>query len=332
MKRLLPVLTMFLLTVTGCAAMPPEQISISPPESQYDARLIDAKPGTPLTVEELARRLADTDVVVVGEYHGHHASHLLQARLQQALFDRNPRQVLTMEQFNADRQEVLNHFMAGDIGETEMIEDAGAWDNYRASYRPLVEFARRNRLPVIAANAPAKIVRCVGRKGPDYLKTLPPETRELLPETAFLDTPAYKEKFVEAIGGSHGVEDGELSERMRNTYHAQLLRDNTMAKAILDARTSHPGHQILHTTGTFHSEERLGTVAVLEQRAPELSIAVITPVFWPDDEANLPLATHRSGGDYLYFIQPLPEEFQDPEREREAMRARFANRTSPDCD
>ncbi|MGF2734179.1 ChaN family lipoprotein [Marinobacter sp. DUT-1] len=311
--------------------MPPEQNPVAPPESQYDARVIDTESGTPLTVRELAGQLADTDVVVVGEYHGHHASHLLQARLQQALFRQNPRQILTMEQFNVDHQDVLDRFLAGDLGETEMIEDAEAWSNYRASYRPLVEFARQERLPVIAANAPADVVRCVGRKGPDYLENLRPETRALLPETPFLDTPAYKEKFVEAIGGSHGIENGELSERMHNTYHAQLLRDNTMARAILDARTNHPGHQILHVTGTFHSEERLGTIAVLSQRAPELSIAVITPVFWPDEKDNMPLEANPTKGDFLYFIQPLPEEFRDPERERKAMQARFAERKPADC-
>ncbi|GAA0844396.1 ChaN family lipoprotein [Marinobacter szutsaonensis] len=332
MKLRLPALSLILLSVTGCVAMPSEPNSVTPPESQYDARVIDAEAGKPLTVQQLAERLADTDIVVVGEYHGHHASHLLQARLQQALFRQNPRQVLTMEQFNVNHQNVLDRFLTGDLGETEMIEDAEAWDNYRASYRPLVEFARQQQLPLIAANAPSDVVRCVGRKGPGYLETLPPETRALLPETPFLDTPVYKEKFVEAIGGSHGTEDDQLSERMRNTYHAQLLRDNTMARAILNARANHPGHQILHTTGTFHSEERLGTVAVLEQRAPGLSIAVITPVFWPDEKDNMPLEANRSRGDYLYFIQPLPQEFRDPEREREAMQARFANRKSADCE
>ncbi|MFO7527655.1 MAG: ChaN family lipoprotein [Marinobacter sp.] len=331
MKLRLSALSLILLAVTGCVAMPSEQNPVAPPKSQYDARVFDAETGTPLTVRELAGQLANTDVVVVGEYHGHHASHLLQARLQQALFRQTPRQILTMEQFNLDHQDILNRFLAGDLGETEMIEDAEAWNNYRASYRPLMEFARQNRLPVIAANAPADVVRCVGRKGPDYLKALPPETRALLPETPFLDTPAYKEKFVEAIGGSHGTETDELSERMRNTYHAQLLRDNTMARAILEAQSNHPGHQILHTTGTFHSEERLGTVAVLAKRAPELSIAVITPVFWPDEEDNVPLEANRGKGDYLYFIQPLPEEFRDPERERKAMEARFTDRKSADC-
>ena len=119
---------------------------------------------------------------------------------------------------------------------------------------------------------------------------------------------------------------------MENTYKAQLLRDNTMAARLLEARATFPGHQVLHLTGTFHSEGGLGTVALLKQRAPELSVAVISPVFWPPTNNRPPLEQNRSKGDFLYFIRPLPDEFKDPEREREAMTARFQRSASKTCD
>ncbi len=331
MKPLFASLLLTLATVTGCAAVPADNIPARP-TSQYDAVIVNASNGQHITVTELARQLVDTDVVVVGEYHGHHASHLLQSQLQQALYRHNPRQILSMEQFNLDHQKAVDAYLAGKTGETEMLEDANAWENYKGSYRPLVEFARQHRLQVIAANAPADTVRCVGRQGKEYLDTLPEDQRAALPEQAFLDTPEYRDKFIEAISGSHGTEAGELTGRLLNTYQAQLLRDNTMAHRILSALEQNPGHQVLHTTGTFHSEQRLGTVAVLEQRAPELRIAVISPVEWPASETDMPLAEHRHKGDYLYFIQPLPREFRNPEREREAMQARFSQRTTTRCD
>ena len=302
------------------------------PVSQYDAVIVDASTGDILTVAELARQLADTDVVVTGEYHGHHASHLLQARLQQALYRHNPRQILTMEQFNLNHQDALDAYLAGQTGETEMIEDAGAWENYKGSYRPLVEFASEHQLPVIAANAPADIVRCVGREGMDYLQRLPDAQRAALPAQAFLDTPDYRDKFVDAIAGSHGAEQTELTGRLLSTYQAQLLRDNTMADRILTALNEHPGHQVLHTTGTFHSEQRLGTVAVLEQRAPELSIAVLSPVEWSPPEQAMPVAENRHKGDYLYFILPLPPEYRDAERQRSAMQKRFSRHSDTRCE
>jgi uncharacterized iron-regulated protein len=301
------------------------------PQALYDARIVEPDSGAILTPEQLARRLAETDVVIVGEYHGHQGSHLLQSRLQTALFRQQPRQVLSMEQFTLDHQPELDRYLQGETGEAEMIEDAEAWDNYRASYRPLVEFARQQNLPVIAANAPADLVRCVGRKGPSYLDKVPESIRQALPSEPFMDTPAYREKFAEAIGASHRG-DSTMNERMENTYKAQLLRDNTMAARILEARARFPGHQVLHLTGTFHSEDGLGTVALLKQRAPELSVAVISPVFWPATDPKPPMAQNRSNGDFLYFIQPLPDEYKDPEREREAMTARFQRSTSKSCD
>src|SRR5690554_4196677 len=101
MKPLFASLLLTLATVTGCAAVPADNIPARP-SSQYDAVVLAAKTGAPVTVQELARQLADTDIVVIGEYHGHHASHLLQARLQQALYRQNPAQILSMEQFRSE--------------------------------------------------------------------------------------------------------------------------------------------------------------------------------------------------------------------------------------
>lgn len=318
------------LTLAGCAAMSREHSLPVAPQSQYDAVIMDPATGTRLTPDELAARLADSRVVIIGEYHGHHASHLLQAQLQQALYRQHPQQVLSMEQFERDHQQELDRYLAGDLGETEMIEDARAWNNYRGSYRPLVEFARQHRLPVVAANAPADIVRCVGRLGPDWLQQLPPAQQPFVAAQPFLDTPAYEEKFVRTISGSHSGDD-TMNERLRNSYHAQLLRDNTMAESILQALQRYPGHQVLHTTGTFHSEERLGTVALLLQRAPRLKVTVISPVIWPPEASVPPLDDNRHKGDYLYFIQPPPDEFRDPQRARQAMQEKFRKAAQTDC-
>ena len=137
-----------------------------PPKTHYQALVVEAATGVPVSLTDLAKRLADKDVVVIGEYHGHQGSHLLQSRLQAHLYRHRPKQVLTMEQFEVDRQPVLDRYLADKIGEMELVEDAGAWPIYKYAYRPLVEFARVRDLPVIAANAPADIVRCVGREGP----------------------------------------------------------------------------------------------------------------------------------------------------------------------
>lgn len=326
------------LVLASCAAVTgteaDRQTGVSPPQSQYDAIIIDNR-GRLLSINQLAEALAPADVVVIGEYHGHHGAHLLQALLQSALYQRRPQQVLSMEQFTLADQPELDRYLAGETGEEELIADTDAWSNYKASYRPLMELAKRRNIPVTAANAPADVVRCVGRTGADYLDRLDARQRMQLPDQPFADTPAYREKFFAALGGAHGSgpDQPKPSQRLENSYKAQLLRDTTMADRVIGSLTENPGHQVIHITGTFHSENRLGMVAALEKQRADLKVAVVSPVFWQtgDSLAGL-LETHRGKGDYLYFLQPLPTQYLSSERQREAMMAQFRSAAELACD
>ncbi len=326
------------LMFAGCAAVtgsqPGNGSGVLAPQSQYDSIITDNQ-GSPLSINQLAEKLAPADVVVIGEYHGHHGAHLLQALLQSALYQQRPRQVLSMEQFTLDNQSELDRYLAGKTGEEELIADADAWSNYKASYRPLVEFSKRRGIPVIAANAPADIVRCVGRNGVYYLDQLDARRRIQLPDEPFLDTPAYRKKFFAALGGAHGSDQDSAKpgKRLENSYLAQLLRDNTMADRVVGALAENPGHQVVHLTGTFHSEDRLGMVAALEKQRADLKVAVVSPVFWQaGDDLDSLVEAHKGKGDYLYFLQPLPTQYKSSERQRDAMMAQFREAGEYSCD
>ena len=322
------------LVVTGCASRPAEHSEPAAPQSQYDSIISDPE-GSLLSINGLAEQLAPADVVVIGEYHGHHGAHLLQSLVQSALYQQRPRQILSMEQFALDDQPGLDSYLAGRTGEEELIADTRAWSNYKASYRPLIEFSRTRNIPVIAANAPADIVRCVGREGESYLDQLAAAQREQLPDAPFVDTPDYRRKFFDTIGSGHGddTDSDKTSKRIENSYKAQLLRDNTMADQVIKAVEDNPGHQVIHLTGTFHSEDRLGMVAVLEKQRPGLDVAVVSPVFWHSgDNLSSLLAANPGKGDFLYFLRPLPEEYRDTERHREAIMKRFRKAAELACD
>lgn len=327
-RYLLPAV---LVALAGCAALDAPAPEEEPPlHGLYDRRIVDGRTGQSLALPELATELANADVVFIGEFHGHNGAHLLQAQLQQALYRQHPNQVLTMEQFTVDHQPELDRYLRGESGEAEMEEDADAWPNYRASYRPLINFAITHDLPVVAANAPAHLVRCVGRLGPDYLASLPPEQQAYLPADPFFGTEAYRRKFLDTMGGGrHGSGDPT---HLLNSYRAQLLRDNTMASRIANALAQYPGAQVIHTNGTFHSENRLGTVAALQAMEPELQIQVITPVLTNEDGMPASPGDDLGKGDYLYYILPLPMEYLDQERQMQAMMKQFRQASEQDCE
>jgi uncharacterized iron-regulated protein len=312
------------LLLQGCTSIPSAKAPDAP-ATFYDTTVRNHQQA-PVPLSRLADELTSADVVVIGEFHGHQGAHLLQARLQAELHQRRPGQVLAMEAFNTDAQVAVDRYLADKLGEDELIEDANAWENYRGSYRPLVEYARRHGLPVIAANAPSEAVRCTGRAGAAYVESLPGDRRQGLPTEPFPQVPGYRERFFETLGGGHGDHATEKRQRLENTYLAQLLRDSTMAEQILKARHDYPGHQVLMITGTFHSEQRQGLVAILEHRAPELEVRVLTPFM--DEGQDHPEVVR---GDYWYRLWPLPTRYRDENREREQMMEQFRNRPTPDC-
>lgn len=323
------------ILLSGCqttTTKPGQQIvkkEVSPPENQsnralnhaYDTVILANKNQQILTINELAEQLKPIDVIFIGEYHGNHASHLLQMQLQAALYQHNPNQILSMEMFNRDQQAILNRYLDDEIGEKYLINEAPTWPNYAGSYRPMVEFAKQHFIPVIAANAGADIVRCIGSYGKGYETLLPQNERQFIAEQPYLNNDDYQQKFYDFMDSMRKISD----ERKANSYAAQLARDNTMAESILKALKENPDSQVIHLNGSFHSESTLGTAALLKQRAPDLQIAVITPIHinigakinWSKEDLKL--------GDYLYFVSPQPTDYRNTAYKMKARQEQFAN-------
>ena len=342
--RVLGYLTLFCTGVllTACASSvthlnnPNHQFSASSLpafNTLYDYHLIETKTNQPITFSQMVEQLKQKEVIFIGEFHGNHASHLLEAQLQAALYQTHPNQILSLEQFNRDQQPILNRYLDNTIGEKTLIKEAPAWPNYAGSYRPLVEFAKQHFLPVIAANAPSQIVRCVGRQGTDYLHKLPPNERALIAKTPFLTTSAYTEKFNQFLTEKMGIAqpDAHTNDHQNNRLLAQLLRDNTMAEAINQALKQSPGAQVLHINGAFHSNDYLGTVAALKRLNPALNIAVISPIRVTDPQAPAYQTSDLTLGDFLYLLQPQPIAYVQASKRQAAFKAMFKDAAQKPC-
>lgn len=269
-------------------------------------------------VVDMADMIADLsqyDVVFVGESHGHVASHLVQAKLFSGFYARNPDLTLSMEQFERSAQGIVDEYLAGEIGE-EVLRDKGkAWPHYTSSYRPLVEFAKKHGLPVIAAEVPGNMVSCVGEEGPEFLDRLEGEARGWIAEKLHLEDGPYKDKYYEFLGRAKGhTVEGDMSEeekeRIRfNRFAAQVSRDDTMAESIARHLENNPGRQVMHINGNFHSAGFLGTIERLKMRMPDLRIANVHPIEVDDPDAPAFDADQVGDGQYLALIHSQPKRF-----------------------
>ncbi len=290
-------------------------------------RTESGQPQTAITIEQAADALKDYDVILFGEWHDHPGNHLAEMALFRALYARNPGLALSLEQFERDVQPVLDDYMAGRIGEDALRGRGRAWPNYAESYRPLVEYAKERKLPVIAAEVPTAIVRCVGEVGPEYLARLGTEKRGWAAAQLHLDAGAYRDKFFRFLDedGSHGADEKALDASGQPTaaalrgFASQVTRDDTMAESIALFLQKNPKHKVVHLTGAFHVAGFLGTAERLKLRAPNGKIALITPVQVADPEHPGLGAGAAGGGNFSLLLRATPKEYANEAEEKAAV-------------
>ncbi|MDX7757884.1 ChaN family lipoprotein [Aeromonas hydrophila] len=316
MTRLLPLFTLPLL-LAACATTAP----VNDAGTLYHYQL-KATQGNDLTLEQALARVADADIVLVGELHTHPAVHLLQARMLAGLAADGRPLVLSMEQFSRADQPVLDAYLAGRIGEAALIRDGNAWPNYQSDYRPLVEFAKAHHLPVIAANAPKPLVSCVGQEGPAWLEQLPTSRRSQLARTLTLGDDPYRQKFMASL--HHGDADSNA-----RRFAAQTSWDDTMAESMVDYLSNHPGQRIMHIAGNFHVEGGLGLASRIASRNPDLKVALVVPERTTPQAGDGQAAAGRVA-DVRVGIAPLPERWLNADEMKQDMGALHQSR-SRDC-
>ena len=258
----------------------------------------------------LADALAAYDVVFVGEQHDDPATHRLQAALLDSLGARRGSVIVSLEMFERDVQPLLDDHVIGRVHEADFLARSRPWRNYAADYRPLVRVAAVRRWPVVAANVPRPLASAVARGGMAALDTLPPPRWRLFAaELRCAPEGEYFRRFAEVMGGRQGhgaasdsAAPGAMLVRM---YEAQCIKDETMAESILRARQAWPGWMVVHLTGGFHSDHRLGTVERLARRLPGARIAVVSVVPVRDPAAVDP-AEYAPRGDYVVFVTAPP--------------------------
>ncbi len=288
MKKTIVVSLFFLLA--GCSAQPSNQSSLLPVSTFYDYQIYTSE--TAVSLPQLVDNLERADVILVGEWHSHAGTHRFQADLLASMHQSSANIALAMEQFSRDQQSLVNEYLNGEIGEQILIKQGNAWPNYTSDYRPLIEFARQHHLDVLAANAPKKIVKCIGRKGLAWVKNLSKEERGFIATNIDTSDSPYKQKFMASM--HHGK-----PEKNANLYAAQVSWDETMADSIVRYLSEHSNAKILLTAGKFHVADGLGIAASIKRRNPALNIAIIEPV--------TEVSSDKQGHQLL--VKPLPPRY-----------------------
>ena len=241
------------------------------------AQFSDAKSGAELSAGQLAQKLSKYDVVFFGEYHDQGEIHQAELELLQAIQKvKGEKLALSMEMFEADNQTKLNDFLAGSLSEEDFLATSRPWPNYKTDYAPLVNFAKKNNMPIVAANVPRFLAAYVAKNNAST-EGIAEQYLQWLPKHTYAPEGAYKDKFYAQMS-SPAAPMKMPPQRLAAVYAAQCLKDDKMAESIAAFADAYQNMQILHINGCFHSDAHLGTAQKLEALRPELKVAVITPL------------------------------------------------------
>jgi uncharacterized iron-regulated protein len=278
--------------------------------SQKNYRIYSVKTQKEVTPAEIAADMKTADVLFFGEEHNDSVTHFLEISIFEELYKLyNSQLTLSMEMFERDVQPIMNEYLMGMIRERDFLKDAKVWSNYR-DYRPMVEFAKKNKLDVVCANAAGRYSNIAGKKGQKGLALLPVESKSFFAPLPYdTATGKYHEKLMDMMG--HNAADTSKTTKAPpmgmmgafNLVMAQSLWDATMAYSISEYVKKNPTKKIFQVNGRFHSDEGFAVVTQLKKYSTNAKILVISTGS-DDSFPNINWAKFIHLGDYIVITDP----------------------------
>ncbi len=220
-----------------------------PPEPK---KTIDDPPAVDLStlkkLSDVVNAVARKRIVYVGEEHDKFSHHQVQLEILQGLYRQNPKIAVGMEMFQKPFQKALDDYIAGTIDERTFLKRSEyfkRWDIDYHLYKPILDFARSQHLPVIALNARREIVEKVGKGG---LESLSKEEKQEIPEPSGYSDPQYRDRLKEAFAGHQHGENNNFE----HFYQAQILWDETMADSVDRFLKQKPDYRMVVLAGAGH--------------------------------------------------------------------------------
>ena len=228
-------------------------------------------------------------MVLFGEYHNNAISHWLELELTKDLAAKKS-VILGAEMLEADNQKQLNQYLREEINQKQLDSTARLWPNYKTDYKPLVDFAKDNKLSFIATNIPRRFASIVSKKGFEGLETLTPEEKlwiAPLPIAFDSNLPGYVNMM--KMMGDHASP---------NMPKAQAIKDATMAYFI--QKNLKTDTVFIHYNGTYHSDNFEGIGWYLKKYVSDIEIITIGTIEQNDLEKIM--AEEYNKADYILVI------------------------------
>jgi aminopeptidase N len=200
------------------------------------------------TLADVMEHVAGKKIIYVGENHDKFSHHVMELEIIKNLHRRGKKLAIGMEMFQRPFQKALDDYIEGRIDERELLRKTQYFKRWGLDYnlyKPILEFARSEKIPVAALNMRQEIVDKVFREGLDSLSE---EEKALIPSQMDFSDDAYRKR-LERVFQEH---EDFGAKNFHFFYQAQVLWDETMSESIDEFLKAHPSDQMVVLAGNGH--------------------------------------------------------------------------------
>jgi uncharacterized iron-regulated protein len=268
--------------------------------------ITDTATGELVTPDEMAKRLAGTGILFIGENHTNQEFHDVQFRTIRALHDAGREVLIGLEMFPYTAQPLLDNWNMGRYTEDGFVELAGWYDNWGYHwnyYRNIFMYAREHGINFYAVNSPRDVVKSVRTKG---FENLTAEEAAHLPPKLDGNDDEHRRMYRAFFDKDDALHMNEAA--LEGLYRAQTMWDATMGWNARQALKQHGGPNAIMVVliGAGHVTFGLGAE---RQIAPYYDgrISSLVPVTVVDDDGK---KVDKVRASYASFVWGLPEELE----------------------
>ncbi len=218
------------------------------------------------SIEDIVKEIEDKRVIFVGENHPNFTNHLNQLKIIKLLHQKGKKVAIGMEMFQKQFQPVLDSYIKGEIDLKTFLKKTQYFKRWKFNfnlYRPIIEYAKKNSIPIIALNIDGEITKKVAQKG---IFSLSQEELKKLPKSINFENKKYEEDMKTLLSFQHA--HNKKTKKMNNNhmFEAQIIWDETMAENAAKFLKEHPDFTMVILAGNGHIKNFYGIPKRLYRR------------------------------------------------------------------
>jgi len=210
-----------------------------------------------ISFEDIINEIENKKVIFVGEHHDRLEHHLNQLKVIKSLQMRGKKVAIGMEMFQRKFQPFIDQYLNGKINLKTFLKKSEykkRWGFDYNLYKPILDYAKKNHIPVIALNLEKELTKKISKNG---LLTLSKEEQKRVPQTIDISNKEYKDDLIKFFS-SHQHMKKSKKKNLEYIYQSQILWDQTMAESINNYLKKHPDYQMVVIAGSGHLKMRYG--------------------------------------------------------------------------